>query len=361
MCRRARATRNDEEVSGILPFEFLMQRLRHLCPGWKVASFSKWGLVHVRKVQIWASLSLALYILLIFSPNSDLPVNQSCPAAVPQHPVAICVSVIPSRYRELKQRVSALLDQSFESSVFIIISQRYRRNFSDYEVRQLGIVAADIASASNRVSVLLGNDYGPASKLLVPLQHFTEPHIVIIVDDDQNYRKSMVCDLLMLHQKFPRAAITRRSRSLLASCRGTITYTDSVQYNDRTVVSPSRITFEGDLVMGTSGYLVNSNFFDSNIFNYSVCSGESRKYLFYNDDIWISAHLKKRKIPIVTVLTGAKIGGYRIQTSEVERQISTSDGLWRLSTREESRVGALVALRHVFCHGISKEKISCET
>lgn len=300
----------------------------------------------------------AMIIFTVLAKWSSTSRSYGCPIS-PDLPVAICLSVIPPRHARLEGVVRSLLDQSVHSLIYITLPTKYSRKFLERDIRNLASASIAISRAFSSVHVLRGTDFGPVSKLVAPLLNISEDTILVVVDDDQIYRKTMVCDLLMMRTRFPGAAITRRSRRFTSSCQSRVSYEGSVQQSDERSLLTRKIFFRSDIVMGTSGYLVESSFFSQSIFDFGACPLQARKDLFFNDDIWISAHLRRRQVEVVTALTGARVGDYRLSPPENHRQLSADDSLWKLEGREKARVGAIHAMRHIFCPNVLPSNSSC--
>lgn len=290
-------------------------------------------------------------------------VNQSCPAR-PRHPVYICLTVVPTRHALLEEHVVALLDQTFTADILIAYAAPFSRPFSDFDSKMLEIVLERLDTKYARVHVLSGRDQGPGSKILFPLRLLLGTDALLIaVDDDQVYAPSHACDLVMVAEEYPDAAITRRSRILSrAACAGG-------KYEDAPLIQAdggrdmASLFGAGDIVMGTSGYLVRTRFFTLDIFSYRLCPSSVRQAMLANDDLWISAHLRTAGVPVRTVLPGfVTRSGYTTSVPEEFRSISRDDGLWRATKYKDKVSRALGALSHLFCektgersHGSSTE------
>jgi hypothetical protein len=280
--------------------------------------------------------------------------TNACPVQ-PRKPVFVVFTSIPSRQSLLPSHVRSLLNQTYPAKIIISIPIFYERyDRSDSNAQKLQIIARDICLKHRRVHCMRGPDFGPASKLLIPLKLFVQRDVhLIVLDDDQIYSPHIVCDFLVLAEVMPGHAVTRMTRLLSKEkCPGA--YNSSTLVSDATYTHRYRPIFKGALVMGTSGYLVNSDFFSADIFRYDACPPSMQAALFLNDDIWISAHLRKNGVPIVTCLTGLIVPlprlVYRISSAEVSRQFSRSDGLWKQHGKDAARTDALETLADYFCN-----------
>lgn len=263
--------------------------------------------------------------------SSDAAIDSSCPAS-PDSLVFICLAIVPSRAHLIENLVSALLLQTYNADIILGIPNVFSRNFSEGEDFALRATVEKCASISSRIHVVRGRDTGPSSKLLLPLTKLLDSSIIlVIVDDDQIYSPSAVCDLLVAEYVHPGRAIARMSRNLPRYCEEAGNYSATVHFSEASAGNfGTRILHDCDIIMGTSSYLVRASFFGPALFRYSICPGLSRKALFSNDDIWISAHLHLMGIQSVTVLSGhALLPDYVTAVPEIRRQLSGPDGLWK--------------------------------
>jgi hypothetical protein len=288
----------------------------------------------------------------------DMGDTNTCPIQ-PLKPVFVVFTSIPSRYLLLSSNVKFLLNQTYPAKIIISIPILYERfGQSDSDTRRLQDTAGELCLKHHRVHCMRGPDFGPASKLLIPLQLFDEMDVhLIVLDDDQLYSPHIVCDFLVLGKVMPGHAVTRMTRSLSKEkCPGA--YNSSTLISDATYTNRRRTFSESALVMGTSGYFVNSAFFSADIFRYNACPPSMQTALFLNDDIWISAHLRKNGVPIVTCLTGLIVPlprlDYRISSAEGKRQLSRPDGLWKRRGKDAARTAALETLEEFFCNHTPK-------
>lgn len=210
-----------------------------------------------------------------------------------------------------------------------------------------------LTSKHSSVHILAGRDQGPGTKLLFPLKVLLETNaFLIVVDDDQIYAKNHACDLLMVGEMYPSKAVTRRSRVLSSMCEMGNDYEDTplLHRNSRMGAPQDALSSTGDIAMGTSGYLVRAQFFSSDIFNYAICPQDVRDALIAKDDLWVSAHLRVKRIPMITVLPGFVTDrGYSVGVPEKVRTLSREDGLWRASTSKVRVRKAFHVLSHLFC------------
>jgi hypothetical protein len=272
--------------------------------------------------------------------------KRACPSA-PDHLVFMCMSVVPSRASQILDNVESTLDQTFAVDIIVSVSEVFAREFRESEEYALFEIVKTLANMSNRIHVAYGRDRGPSSKLLLPLRKLGYlPFIFVIVDDDQVYSSSMVCDLLTAAIHYPRRAISRSSRNLSRTCSNIGDYNSTVLYACNADGADSgSIVFDTDVLLGTSSYMVRASFFSAAIFRYRACHRSIRNAILLNDDIWISAHLRANEISVVTILSGVSLpSGYVTSCPEVRRRISGADGLWHVNDSVTHRAKALVGV-----------------
>jgi hypothetical protein len=278
--------------------------------------------------------------------------SSRCPE-LPDHPVFVSFSTIPSRRSLLRSNIASLLNQTFSLDVIINVPQVFERRSFEFSHLKLLRRAAELECLrEERVHCVTGFDYGPGAKLLLPLQLLWKAPeaIIIVVDDDQVYSRHLACDLLLASRRWPKHAITRMTRTLPDRlCPGTYDATSLVAEDSVWQAHAPRLMHESDLVMGTSGYLVYMSFFDNAIFRYDACPRQSRRDLFFNDDIWVSAHLRTRGIGITTMLSGVVLRESYASSQPENYRVNPSDGLWRMHARSNLRSGALSAVSNIMC------------
>jgi hypothetical protein len=287
--------------------------------------------------------------------------TSSCPA-VPSYPVFVAFSTIPSRRSLLRKNVALLLNQTAAVDVLISVPQLFaKRSHDDAEFLELRRVAETLCALYSNVHCLSGPDFGPGSKLLLPLRRLIRTKtILIVVDDDQLYSPHMACDLLVASERWPKDAISRMTRSFPGSnCPGLY---DASEIFSEMFARPfaSRVNRGSHVVMGTSSYLVNTWFFDDDIFMFDSCPRSAQDTIFFNDDLWVSAHLLRKRIGVTTILSGVTLRPSYVSSSAVVTwQSSRRDGLWHMSDRNLQRTGALNALSSVFCWQPAVRGVNC--
>lgn len=283
---------------------------------------------------------------------------RGCPAT-PDALVFICLSVVPPRLPVLDDHLAALLDQNFPADILLAIPDAYSREFSAADEAALREYVDALARDVPSVHIVRGPDTGPSSKLLLPLRKLQDTSaILIIVDDDQFYAASTACDLLVAQSVYPGRAIARMSRTLAQSCSDLGNYLATTRVSDLSELRYS-VDTKSDILMGTSSYAVRASFFSSDVFSYNACPIAVREAVVRNDDIWISAHLRRGGVPLVTVLSGHELtSGYIASTPERRRAPSDSFGLWQEPDATVRSGRALRGVANVLrpdCHSVSPQ------
>lgn len=183
----------------------------------------------------------------------------------------ISLTTIPDRIEHIEPCVRSLVKQGLP--IYLWIVRKIARSKTTLKrippfLKRLG------------VNIEIVEDCGPITKLLPALKAGFE--IVLTADDDRFYGKGWARDLLEFGAVHTNAALGYRGRKF----KGARKYNQS-----RVVWNPKKPT-KVDLITGCRGAMYRSDLFDAGIF-------DEWKRWPRNDDIVISAHLKRRGIPIV--------------------------------------------------------------
>jgi len=101
----------------------------------------------------------------------------------------VSLTSIPSRFEYLPKIVEKLLEQEGSPTVYVCIPDKYNR-FPDVEV-------VPPVFNSDRVKVLRGKDYGPATKFIAPALVLPDDEQFVYLDDDTDYPLNLVKVLSM--------------------------------------------------------------------------------------------------------------------------------------------------------------------
>lgn len=218
------------------------------------------------------------------------PPPRSARATASNADVVVSLTTIPSRMRAIYPTLRSLLDQTMPpSQIYLALPPYSRRERRGYQV-------PDRIRRQPRVTVLeTARDWGPATKLIPVLDHLAgKPDArVVIVDDDNVYPRTFIETLVRHGDALPGAALGLRGwpvpRSLRWAERRTIFGT--------MVTAPVRT----DVLEGCGGILVRPRYFDASL-------REPTEAALYADDVWISGHLARSRVPAYVVpYRGARI------------------------------------------------------
>ena len=135
----------------------------------------------------------------------------------------------------------------------------------------------------------LVKDKGPITKLLPALERGFDS--IITADDDHTYGEGWAEGLIDWHKRIPTSVLCYRGRI----------FDSSREYNSSKVIT--RVHRKVDFITSVSGVIYDRAFFNDNIY-------KEWKQWKMNDDIIVSAHLKKNGIPmeVVPFPTGCTVG-----------------------------------------------------
>jgi len=193
----------------------------------------------------------------------------------------ISITTIPDRIELIEGCIKSLVQQ--ELPVYLWAVEKITR--SDTTLKRIPPFLLELG-----VHVKIVEDEGPITKLLPALRAGFDT--ILTADDDHTYDERWAPGLIAWSKKLPCAAIGYRGRRLLIG-KG---------YKEAHLVLKSRITkpVSVDIITAVHGALYQKSFFDDGIF-------EEYKRWPMNDDLVISAHLKRRKVPRYVIPVGVKI------------------------------------------------------
>jgi hypothetical protein len=108
---------------------------------------------------------------------------------------------------------------------------------------------------------------------------------VLAVDDDVVYPRTFIETFLHHARSMPHAAMSLRGCHVPSS----LLCEDCKEFKGSSVTSPTRV----DIIEGCAGILARPSFFDDDFFSYEEVPPEA----FFVDDLWVSGHLARRRIP----------------------------------------------------------------
>lgn len=242
-------------------------------------------------------------------------IRQPPRAARPER-VVISLTTIPARVRSLAPVLRSLLDQDTPADRIILwLPSRSLRQNQDYPD------AAEI-DVPDGIEVIDCEDLGPATKLLHSLR-LENGALIIAVDDDVVYPRTLVSTLLSAHRNEPETAFGLRGVNLQSGTR----------FIDLWHVLSSGIDQiqPVDILFGTWGYMVPAWLCDGAIHDFSGYPEAVR----WVDDVWISGHLAR--LGIARKVTPSD--RFPLETFASMRQALT-DGMNRSGENDETAIKA---------------------
>ena len=201
----------------------------------------------------------------------------------------ITMTTIPSRINSFYYSLYSVLDQTHRVDEIIINIPYTSRKNVPYVIPSW---LTRLARANKTITIhRCESDVGPITKLLPTLERYRHEHVhMIVVDDDVIYKKRHIHNLCKLSLAYPNHAITGTGYRALNKDRTSRIYR-SFGHGVKQV----------DVLMGVSGFLVNTTMFDYDRF----VEGRNKcpEYVFV-DDNYISLHLMSRNIPIISMKYG---------------------------------------------------------
>ncbi len=203
-------------------------------------------------------------------------------AAADPSGIVVTLTTIPSRIRQIFPALNSLLDQTvLPDRILLALPERSVREQSRYTV-------PDELEEHPRITVLRSDrDWGPATKLIPALLACADAPdtSLLAVDDDNVYPRTFVETFQRFAGELPDAALSGRGCGVPASLR----WHKCREFLGTTVTTPKRT----DIVEGCGGILVRPRFFDETLWDYDPAPARA----FFVDDIWVSGHLARRKVP----------------------------------------------------------------
>jgi hypothetical protein len=206
--------------------------------------------------------------------------------------VIVSLTTIPSRLPLLEPTIKSLLRQT-------VAPERIILNLPVHSLREdRPYVLPEALRHLQGVEVFQCEDAGPATKLLPTITRVAPDQLVLIVDDDRIYHRSVLADLLAAARGFPGAAIGHSGWNVPPD----LTDRPTTVYSNLFMRAPAPIRarrlrrpVQVDILQGLSGYLVRPDQFDlPGLTNYDKAPPEARLV----DDVWIAAH---RRAPAFVV------------------------------------------------------------
>ncbi|MCX7124223.1 MAG: hypothetical protein NTU49_00425 [Gammaproteobacteria bacterium] len=194
--------------------------------------------------------------------------------------VIVSLTTTPARIRKIWPTINSILLQShLPSKIYLWIPKHYKR-FNDIGITEI----PEFLKNHPLIDVeFIEKDLGPASKLLPCLEKFQNNADIniVVIDDDRIYKSNLLAELTMFAKKNPDKTVCKFGWRMLNDAKKTY--------------SINKIPVFVDVLCGYDGFLVKPKFFSKEVFNYPKQLPEA----FFEDDIWISGHLKWNRTKIM--------------------------------------------------------------
>jgi beta-1,4-mannosyl-glycoprotein beta-1,4-N-acetylglucosaminyltransferase len=185
----------------------------------------------------------------------------------------VSLTSIPTRFEYLPQIVENLLKQNGSPTIYVCIPDKYSR-FPDVEV-------VPPVFNNDRVKVLRGKDYGPATKFIAPALVLPDDEKIVYLDDDTDYPACLAETLARYADD------------------GTVWGLSGFIFSEYFSYSVTRHHAKDvDVIEGYGGVCIKAGIIKNNL-NKILEMLE----VTYNDDIALSNVLKYMKVPVRTLLT----------------------------------------------------------
>lgn len=343
-----------------------------------LAAESEWNLVRIQQKKntmnklktgvigfvVVCFLIVCIMITLIWTYSA--PYNEKIDIAVNQYnkmlqtqtsDIVISFTTMPNRLTspEFKSNVLSMLSQSLRpQEIILFIPYRLKKRNTEYIIPDWLL--------STPLTILRGEDQGPASKYIATLQHFqSKPNQrILIVDDDVGMHHTYVEQIHKYTNKYPDAVICSKGCLLNRDVSPNISYKS---YRKHTRFSGSSYHFttltqkiveepqKVDIVLGYAGYCLTPAMVDvSFLTDFEHMPPEA----FFVDDLVMSANLAKNNISCL-VCPGIPHPTYNFwQNLSAMFQIGRSDDIESLAFNDNKEKTNDAIVMDYFAHCFQK-------
>lgn len=216
--------------------------------------------------------------------------------------IIVSFTTYPARIATINQVLDCLINQTMLPDKIVLYLAK-----TQFEGQKLPIDLDTYKKWGFEIH-LCEEDIGSHKKYFYALQEYPDD-IVITIDDDFYYKKTLISELIQCHRKFSRAVIARRAHLITYCENGNIApylewYGECIRY-----VNIPRMDL---CAVGCSGILYPPHIFINEIFNKDVFMRLCR----YADDIWLKVMEVLSEIPVV--LAGEVSGDLPIQNYRLD-------------------------------------------
>lgn len=210
--------------------------------------------------------------------------------------IIISFTTLPSRFDNIRKSLSSLIYQTkIVDEIVISIPLFSKREEVEYKIPDFVNEIINKVNSSQlfikfpQITILKSEiDWGPATKFIPVLKREknkgNDQYLLIVLDDDQIYQRTMVSNFIKYYRKHKGCVICNRGRKL----------DSSMLYSNSCVVLGTKINSvkEVDIITGVGAYMLDPALIDSSLWDYS----NAPEGAFYMDDIWISGYFAKKRI-----------------------------------------------------------------
>lgn len=199
-----------------------------------------------------------------------------------QSDIIVTLSTIPSRIDLIDPTIMSLLDQTvLPKFIYINVPKFSRREQCEYIIPEKFLNHPIIRIIHSE------KDWGPATKSIPAIQKEKETNTpLLILDDDYIYHRRLIETYQKHENDYKESVICLRGWNLPKN----MIHGNAVKMDGNKIKEFKQV----NLIEGSCSYLVRPDFFKDDFFDYDSAPDEA----FFCDDIWISGHLNKNKVPI---------------------------------------------------------------
>ena len=199
--------------------------------------------------------------------------------------VIISLTTSPKRIAQIKPTLDRIMEQTvLPNAIVLNLPYVFKRNGDKFDT------LPEFITSNTLIKINWCEDIGPATKILPTRKLYSDPETIIIsIDDDILYTKTMIETFLKHSSIFPDVVISSSSLYIITEPP------PGVNNND---IPPN--TYFSEFLEGFSGVLYKKRTLDLiNISDEYIL--QLPKYCFQSDDFLLSNELKKNGIPILIV------------------------------------------------------------
>lgn len=257
--------------------------------------------------------------------------------------VIITMTTLPSRIANIAPTIASLSHQSVRPERILLNLPTYsKREQTEYKI-------PDYIKKNPLVEINeTAEDLGPATKLLPALRKYwgRDDKLLIIADDDEIYAHDLVKNYLTYEKESKDSVLTMVGWDVpegLDHAQRIVKY-GAIGNKPKKSQKVTKLT-QVDCVQGASTFAVRPTFFSQEVFDYS----QAPKEAFFVDDIYVSGHIAKQKVPVY--VTPAP---FRYARMKVLTHLVLSETLHRKENKTGHNNNTLYQFYRLFWHSLSK-------